>query len=105
MLAISDLRKIVRRRRRGETAASIAMDFGVTRERICEISRMNLSLLYTRPLRIHSPDFIVRARRLWDEGHSASEVARRMNVTKNVIIGIADRNDFPARPSPIRRAA
>jgi len=103
MLTISDVRKIIRRRRCGDHAGSIARDFGVTRERIGQISRANLPHLHTTPRAIHGPDFITLARRLWDDGHSASEVARRMRVTKNVVIGIAHRNNFPPRPSPIRR--
>ena len=39
---------------------------------------------------------------LWDEGHSTSEIGRRMGITKNAVIGRAHRLMLPARPSPIR---
>lgn len=48
--------------------------------------------------------FVAEARRLWSEGLSAAQIAKRMGVTKNVISGVSNRNDFPARPSPILRA-
>lgn len=38
---------------------------------------------------------------LWNEGHSASEIGRRMEITKNAVIGKAHRMKLPARPSPI----
>ena len=47
----------------------------------------------------NSPD---RLRVLWDEGHSTSEIGRRMDITKNAVIGKAHRLGLPARPSPIR---
>ena len=47
----------------------------------------------------NSPD---RLRVLWAEGHSTSEIGRRMGITKNAVVGKAHRLDLPARPSPIR---
>ncbi len=38
---------------------------------------------------------------LWDEGHSAAEIGRRMATTKNAIVGRAHRIGLPPRPSPI----
>lgn len=46
---------------------------------------------------------IEQLRTLWAEGHSTSEIARRIGVTKNAIVGKAHRLDLPGRPSPIRR--
>jgi GcrA cell cycle regulator len=40
---------------------------------------------------------------LWSEGHSTAEIGRRMNVSKNAVVGKAHRLNLPARPSPIRR--
>lgn len=48
-------------------------------------------------------NLILRLRADWDEGLSASEIARRLGVTKNAVVGKAHRLDLPARPSPIRR--
>lgn len=47
-------------------------------------------------------DAIRGLRVLWDEGHSAAEIRRRLNVSKNSIIGKAHRLELPARPSPLR---
>lgn len=41
---------------------------------------------------------------LWDEGHSTSEIGRRLGVSKNAVVGKAHREGLPARPSPIKRA-
>lgn len=46
---------------------------------------------------------IARLRALWDEGHSAAEIGRRMGVTKNAIIGKSHRLELRGRESPIRR--
>lgn len=46
---------------------------------------------------------IVRLRALWDEGHSTSQIALRLGVSKNAVVGKAHRLDLPARPSPIKR--
>lgn len=48
----------------------------------------------------HPPELIALARKLWDEGLSAAAIAQHMGLTKGVISGISDRNDFPARPIP-----
>jgi GcrA cell cycle regulator len=42
-------------------------------------------------------------RELWTQGHSTAEIGRRLNVSKNAIVGKAHRLDLDARPSPIRR--
>ena len=46
---------------------------------------------------------IARLRALWAEGHSTAEIGRRMNVSKNAVVGKAHRLALVARPSPIRR--
>lgn len=40
---------------------------------------------------------------LWIEGLSASEIGRRLQVSKNAVIGKAHRLGLPSRPSPIKR--
>lgn len=57
------------------------------------------------PRTIHSDETIACARELWAMGLSTSEIGRAMGVTKNVIVGLAHRNQFAPRPSPIKRAA
>lgn len=41
-------------------------------------------------------------KKLWAEGLSATEIGKRMNTSKNAIIGKAHRMGLPSRPSPIR---
>lgn len=43
------------------------------------------------------PHAIETLRRLWDEGHSASEIGRRMGCGKNAVIGKAHRLKLPSR--------
>lgn len=47
---------------------------------------------------------IIRLRVLWVEGHSTAEIARRLGVSKNAVVGKAHRLDLPGRPTPIRRS-
>lgn len=58
-------------------------------------------------LRPHHPKTLIeQARQLWNDGLTASEISRRMiGLTRNAICGIAYRNDFKPRTSPIRRVA
>lgn len=49
-----------------------------------------------------TPDRIELARTLWVEGLKTGEIAKRLEVTKNAVIGIAHRNGFPGRASPIK---
>lgn len=48
-------------------------------------------------------DRVIQLRALWDEGHSASEIGRRMGLSKNQIVGKSHRLDLNGRPSPIIR--
>ncbi len=48
-------------------------------------------------------DAINRLRALWTEGHSTAEIGRRLNVSKNAVVGKAHRLNLASRPSPIRR--
>jgi len=47
---------------------------------------------------------ITRLKQLWSEGHSTAEIGRRLNVSKNAVIGKAHRLELPGRLSPIRRS-
>lgn len=44
---------------------------------------------------------ILTLRQLWAEGHSMSEIGRRMKRSKNSIMGKSKRIGCPARPNPI----
>lgn len=57
----------------------------------------------------HADQTIRHALDLWNAGLSAQRIALRLTsnerpISKNVIIGLAHRNKFPARPSPIKSA-
>lgn len=48
-------------------------------------------------------DEIVREfRKLWGEGHSTQEIARRLGTSKNSVVGKSFRLELNRRPSPIR---
>jgi GcrA cell cycle regulator len=46
---------------------------------------------------------IAKLRALWNEGLSTAEIGRRLNISKNAVVGKAHRLSLPPRPSPIRR--
>jgi len=41
---------------------------------------------------------------LWDAGHSASIIGKKLGISKNAVVGKAHRLKLPARPSPIRKS-
>ena len=45
---------------------------------------------------------VAQLRTLWTEGHSTAAIGRRMNTSKNSVVGKAHRLGLPSRPSPIR---
>jgi len=47
---------------------------------------------------------ISRLRALWQEGLSTAEIGRRMQISKNAVVGKAHRLTLPPRPSPIRKS-
>lgn len=50
-------------------------------------------------------DRIEELTRLWNTGHSASMIGKKLGVSKNAVVGKAHRLNLPARPSPIRKDA
>jgi GcrA cell cycle regulator len=48
-------------------------------------------------------EVIGKLRILWSEGHSTAEIGRRLNISKNAVVGKAHRLTLPPRPSPIKR--
>jgi GcrA cell cycle regulator len=49
---------------------------------------------------------VTRLRKLWDEGHSCSQIASRLDcgLSRNAVIGKASRLKLPARMTPERKA-
>jgi GcrA cell cycle regulator len=45
---------------------------------------------------------VAELRRLWSEGFSTAEIGRRLDVSKNAVVGKAHRLDLPGRSSPIQ---
>jgi GcrA cell cycle regulator len=45
---------------------------------------------------------VAELRRLWDKGLTANEIAKKLGVTKNAIVGKVHRLCLKARPSPIK---
>jgi GcrA cell cycle regulator len=50
-------------------------------------------------------EIISKLRGQWAEGLSTAEISRRLNISKNAVVGKAHRLNLPPRPSPIRRGA
>ncbi len=48
-------------------------------------------------------EVIAKLRQLWAEGLSTAEIGRRLNISKNAVVGKAHRLNLCPRPSPIRR--
>ena len=46
---------------------------------------------------------IAQLRHLWIEGHTTTEIGRRLGISKKAIIGKAHRLDLPGRKSPINQ--
>ena len=46
---------------------------------------------------------IAKLRTLWAEGLSTAEIGRRLNISKNAVVGKAHRLNLPGRESPIHR--
>ena len=55
----------------------------------------------------HPEEFVERVRALWMQQPTIAcrEIARMLNVTHNIVIGLAHRQEWPGRPSPIKRRA
>lgn len=99
---ISQANELAARIQKGETRADIAKDLGISRERAGQIIEL---VIPRRPKEDRdndwSPGKVAQLRKLWDEGHSTSEIGRRMGLTKNQVIGKARRLDLTERGSPI----
>jgi GcrA cell cycle regulator len=51
---------------------------------------------------VWTQELIDNLARLWSEGHSTSEIGRRLGLTKNAVVGKAHRLLLPPRPSPLK---
>lgn len=52
-----------------------------------------------------TPEMVAKLRELWSDGYSATEIGRRMGLTKNQVVGKAHGLGLDGRASPIQRAA
>lgn len=48
-------------------------------------------------------EVVAQLRKWWAEGLSTAEIGRKLNMTKNAVVGKAHRLKLPPRPSPIKR--
>lgn len=92
-------------RRVGLSNRQIGKQYGVSGEWIAQILGRT-----GHKHRAHEEATILAARKLWDQGWSTSEIGcalttRKREFTKNAVVGLAHRNNFPPRPSPIKRTA
>ena len=53
---------------------------------------------------VWTDDRIGKLKKLWAEGLTTGEIGRRLDVSKNAVVGKAHRLGLKGRPSPIRRA-
>jgi GcrA cell cycle regulator len=52
---------------------------------------------------IWTPELIEQLSALWKEGLSTAEIGRRLNISKNAVVGKAHRLFLDPRPSPLKR--
>jgi GcrA cell cycle regulator len=50
---------------------------------------------------IWTPDLIAEMSRLWRDGMPTAEIGRRLGISKNAVVGKADRLGLPGRPNPV----
>ena len=50
-------------------------------------------------------EMVEELKRLWDEGVTTGEIGRRLNISKNSIVGKVHRLGLSGRPSPIKKKA
>ena len=93
---------IIERAARGVPIKAVADEFGLTHQRISQILGKTGEKRGSNTEVDWTSDLIKRLRRDWKTGRSTAEIGRRLGVSKNAVIGKADRLGLPARPSPIR---
>jgi GcrA cell cycle regulator len=52
---------------------------------------------------IWTPERIEQLAALWGQGLSTAEIGRRLDISKNAVVGKAHRLGLTARPSPLKR--
>ena len=50
-------------------------------------------------------EMVEKLKKMWDEGITTGEIGKRLNVSKNSIVGKVHRLDLSSRPSPIKKKA
>jgi GcrA cell cycle regulator len=52
---------------------------------------------------IWTPELVTQLSALWKQGLSTAEIGRRLNISKNAVVGKAHRLLLDPRPSPLKR--
>ena len=52
---------------------------------------------------VWTPELVQELTKLWSEGHSTSEIGRRLGITKNSVVGKARRIDLAMRRKPAQK--
>ena len=52
---------------------------------------------------IWTQDLVTQLSALWKQGLSTAEIGRRLNISKNAVVGKAHRLMLDPRPSPLKR--
>jgi len=52
---------------------------------------------------IWTPELVQNLSRLWGEGHPTAEIGRRLGISKNAVVGKANRLALTPRPSPLKQ--
>lgn len=52
---------------------------------------------------IWTPELIQQLTALWNAGDSTAQIGRKLNISKNAVVGKAHRLQLTPRPSPLKR--
>ncbi len=77
----------------------------LTRTRLFWLKQRKKPIMTKANETVWSADKVTQLRGLWMEGHSAKQIGRMMQITKNSVIGKVHRLLLPARASPLKKPA